>query len=211
MTIIEVIQKLQSAGYSVAYSKRKDGGYIIRKINGVHCSGKTGNAMGRKILGVSLSTARKVQLERIRTRKGTKASERKRTKLPAELVRELKRVQRRWRKHHPTIEGTIGMRGLRYQYENFGKEQALLALDKAFRYSEGYAYIENVQHLIDRINLDLNKEASPEMEEVRDLIEQRMMVFKEEWIQQCYQVLYDWETNRLSAEETARRIKLIIK
>lgn len=209
MSLIDIINQLQKQGYSVAYTHRKDGGYIIRRINGTTYKGKTGNIVARSIVGAELSEARRVQLKRIRTPKGKRYA--KKTPLPQELVKELRRIQKNWRKKHPTIEGTISTRGLRYQYETYGKEVALQSLDKAFRYSEGYAYIENVQHLIERISLDLGKRWNSEMDKIRDLIEEKMMVFKEEWLNHIYEVLYEWEKGVLEGEEVARRIKAIIQ
>lgn len=208
LTILEIIKKLEKQGHDIEYTHRKDGGYIIRKIDGQHFSGNTGNAFARRMIGAKLSQARQVQLARIRLPKGK--APHKLTPLPKELKQQLRKVQRSWRKKHPDIEGTISTRGLRYQYEHYGLEKTKASLDKAFRYSEGYAYLDNVQHLIERINLDLNKEESAEMEEARDLIERKMFDFKEEWISPIYSALYEWEKGSISAQECARQIKAII-
>lgn len=208
MNLIDIIKELEKTGHSVVYTHRKDGGYIIRSIDGIHYSGKTGNQMARNIVGAKLSLARQVQLKRIKTPKGRKSI--KREQLPEDLVKEMKRIQRLWRKKHPTIEGTISMRGLRYQYETYGKEQAMLSLDKSFRYSQGYAYIDNVQHLLERIRLDLNKVPSQEMENVYILIEQKMMIFKEEWLNHIYNIMYEWEKGSIETNECARQIRAII-
>lgn len=209
MKLIDIIKELERLGHKVSYTHRKDGGYVIRKIDGMTYSGKTGNQIARNIVGAKLSIARSVQLKRIRTPKGKRNV--KKTSLPEELEKRLKYIQRQWRKKHPTIEGTISKRGLRYQFEMYGKEKALLSLDKAYRYSQGYAYTENVQHLIERINLDLNKDNNSEMSNARDLIEQKMMIFKEEWLQPIYNSLYDWEKQIIQGEECARIIIAIIK
>lgn len=208
MTIKEIIEVLQESGHVVAYSKRKDGGYIIRKIDNRHYSGKTGNVMARKMTGTPLSLARQVQLARIRTPKGKRSI--RKTPLPDDLKKALRRVQRNWRKKHPTIEGTISTRGLRYQFETYGKEKALASLDKAFRYSQGYAYLDNVMHLIERIKLDLAKLPSSEMEDIVSYIEMKTMDFKEEWLSPIYSALYDWERGIIEGKETARIIRQIM-
>lgn len=208
MKLIDIIKKLQAKGHSVAYTHRKDGGYIIRRIDGQVYRGKKGNQVARTLIGEELSLARSVQLRRIRTPKGKRSE--KKTALPSGLEKELRKVQRNWRKKHPTIEGTISKRGLRYQFETYGEKQALLSLDKAYRYSEGYAYLENVQTLINRINLDLGKRPSPDMEEVVSIIENKMMIFKEEWLQHCLEALYEWEKGTIDDKECSRQIKAII-
>ena len=208
MTIKQLIDLLQEQGHKIEYSKRKDGGYIIRRIDGVHFTGKKGNEVARKMMGQELSIARKVQLLRIRTPKGKKHH--KKTPLPDELKKELRKIQREWRKKHPTIEGTVSTRGLRYQYETYGEEVAKATLDKAYRYSQGLAYVDNVLHLIERIKLDLTKRDSADMELIIDLIQERILSFKEEWISPIYSALYDWERAIIDGQECARIIRSII-
>ena len=84
MKTLELIEELQKRGYSVTYTKRKDGGYRITRINGVAFSGSTGNTEARRILGVELSARRSRQLQRIRTPKG-KWGHQKKKQLPKEL------------------------------------------------------------------------------------------------------------------------------
>lgn len=208
MSILDIIKLLQEQGHQVSFSKRKDGGYIIRRIDSNRFTGKKGNVFARQITGQELSLARKVQLQRIKTPKGQR--QKKRTPLPEDLKKELKKVQRAWRKKHPTIEGTISTRGLRYQYEQKGYKEALMSLDKAYRYSEGYAYLDNVNHLVERIRMNLSKIDSPEMEQIVSLIEQKALLFKEEWLAPIYSALYDWERYIIDGKECARIIKSII-
>lgn len=209
MNLKQVIDTLHKQGHKVEYSHRKDGGYIIRSIDGVHYKGKQGNAVARLMVGTKLSEARKVQLEMIRTPKKTKVK--KLEDVPENLKKKLKKIQRIWRKTHPTIEGTQTMGKLRWRIETFGEEKAMESLDKSEKYAMGYAYEENVQHLLDRIEMDLISEPSDDMSEVYDLIKEKMSYFKEEWISQVYYCLYEWEKKGgISAEECARRIRAII-
>lgn len=209
MSILDIIRQLQKEGHSVQYYHRRDGSYVIRRIDGQSFSGKTGNVIARQMTGQVLSHARTIQLARIRTPKGTKIV--KKAPLPANLVKEMRKVQRAWRKNHPDISGTISTRGVRYQYIHYGEEKTLQALDKAYRYSQGYAYIDNVKFLLDRIKSDLDKEPNADMQEVYDLIETRMLDMKEEWLQQLhYDCLQQWEKGNISPEECARRMKEIM-
>lgn len=208
MNLQEIIEILQKEGHKVEYSHRKDGGYIIRSIDGQHFSGKTGNAFARRLTGQSLSVARATQLARIKMPKGKKTS--KLLPIPEDLKKMLRKTQREWRKKHPTIEGTISTRGLRYQIQKYGVEEARMSLDKAYRYSMGYAYLDNVLFLIERINNDLAKMPDDDMENIVALIEQKQMSFKEEWISPIYNALYDWERSVITGQECARIIRAII-
>lgn len=208
MNLIDIIKLLQKEGHSVQYYHRKDGGYVITRIDGQGFSGKLGNIRARAMTGQVLSQARSVQLSRIRLPKGKKAT--KKAPLPSEVLKEMRKVQKAWRKNHPDISGTISTRGVRYQLEHYGKEKTLLSLDKAYRYTQGYAYIDNVNWLIQRIENDLTKVYSQEMQNVVDKIKEKALDFKEEWISQVYEVVYEWEKGTLDADECARRINLII-
>ena len=208
MAILDIIKILQEEGHSVQYYHRKDGGYVITRIDGQRFSGKSGNIRARTMTGQALSQARSVQLARIRLPKGKKAV--KQEPLPDEIIKEMKRVQRAWRKNHPDISGTISTRGVRYQLQHYGKEQSLLALDKAYRYTQGYAYIDNVNWLIARIENDLSKRPNSAMESIVEKIQQKALSFKEEWISNVYEVVYEWEKGVIDGDECARRIESII-
>lgn len=208
LSLIEIIELLQQQGHEVEYSHRKDGGYIIRKIDGRSFSGKAGNTFARNIVGAKLSQARQVQLAKIRLPKGKKQV--KLEEVPEDAKKMLKKVQKSWRKKHPDIRGTATMKNVRYFLRTHGKEATMQALDKSYRYSQGYAYIDNVNHLIERIRLDLSIEPSSDMEEIINLIERKMMDFREDWISPIYQALYEWEKGAISDQECARRIREII-
>ena len=209
LKLIDIIEILQEQGHEVNFYKRKDGGYIITKIDGQRYSGKTGNAFARRLVGATLSQARQVQLAKIRMPKGKKAT--KLDPIPDDVKRALRKVQREWRKKHPDIEGTMTTRGVRYHLSHYGKEETLASLDKGYRYASGYAYIDNVQHLIDTLQQALNKDYHRDMEEVIELIKEKILDFKEEWIYPCYEAYYEWANKHtISAQECARRIKAII-
>ena len=208
MTTRDIITQLVNSGHRVSFYHRKDGGFVITKIDGVSYTGKTGNAVARKMLGQKLSQARVIQLARIRTPKGKRVA--KQEAIPQELEKMLKKTQKEWRKTHPDIRGTISKRGLRYFLREEGYEKAKASLDRAWRYTQGYAYLENVQYLIQRIQADLYKKPSSEMQSVIDAIKLKEMAFKEEWIQHCYDALYEWEKGVIDGDECARRIMAII-
>lgn len=208
LSLIEIIQKLIEQGHEVEYTHRKDGGYIIRKIDTQRFSGKSGNAFARRMVGTTLSHARQVQLAKIRLPKGRKAT--KLEPIPEDIKKALRRVQREWRKKHPDIEGTMTTRGVRYHLRHYGEEETLASLDKGYRYASGYAYIDNVMHLVDVLQMALDKDYDSDMEQVIDLIKSKMLEFKEEWIYPCYEAYYEWTKHSITAQECARRIKAII-
>lgn len=210
MSILDIIELLKEQGHSVQYYHRKDGGYVITRINGQSFRGKSGNVVARQMTGQVLSHARIIQLARIRTHKGHFGAEKKEP-LPKELIKEMRKVQRAWRKNHPDIRGTISTSNVRYYYTNYGKEKTLEALDKNMRYAQGLTYIDNVNFLLDRIKGNLDKDGSSAMQEVYDLIKNKALEMREEWMQQLhYDCLQEWENGRISAEECARRMKEIM-
>lgn len=213
MTIKDLAEMLTEQGYDIKLRKRSDGGYIISRINGVSYKGATGNIQARRIVGAELSHARQYQLARIRPPKKIAPMQRKQTTIPEDLKKELRKVQRAWRKKHPDISGTISMRGLRYQYEHYGEEMARASLNKSYRYSQGLAYIDNVQTLIARIEQDYNKAdeyEKPFIEKAINEIRNKILSFKEDWISECYDVLYDFEKGAIIGSEFYYRIHEII-
>lgn len=217
MTIKELATLLSKQGHDIKLQKRADGGYRIVRIDNIAYKASSGNIAARKIAGVSLSHARSFQLARIRTPKGISSKARKKTPLPEELVKELKKVQRQWRKKHEDIGGTLSMRGLRYQYEKYGKEVAMASLDKSYRYAQGLAYIDNVNFLVERLEnakskASIHGSASDisAIERTIERIKERMLSFKEDWIRPIYDALYDFEKGAYDGMELERIISSIL-
>ena len=209
ISLIEIIKLLQAQGHEVEYTHRKDGGYIIRKIDGQRFSGKVGNTIARNMVGAKLSQARQVQLARIRLPKGRKYT--KLAPLPEDVKKALRKVQRSWRKKHPDIRGTASTKNIRWYLKEHGKEATIQSLDKSYRYAQGLAYIDNVNFLLQRIQDDLNKEPNSALENVYYLIERHALDMKEEWMQPLhYDCLQEWERGHITGEECARRMRDIM-
>lgn len=195
MTVHELIRELERLGYDVIARKRTDGGYIITKINGQTFTGASGNAYARQVLGVNLSPARMAQTQ-FNVQKYIKLKEgqhKAKDKLDEEMVRQLRKVQRIWRKSN--IKGKITKVKLRGYIREEGKEGAKRYLERTARYGQGYAYEENVEYLAkyiedvakgikDREYKDLALQAA---DKVRSLKE----VFREEWISKVYSYWYE--------------------
>lgn len=210
MTIQEIIKTLINQGESVKFYQRKDGGFVITKINDTRFQGKKGNAVARTMVGATLSKARKVQLSKIRTAKGKWGHEKK-APLPEQAQRFLKRLQRLHRKKHDTIEGSLSTKNVRYQIEHYGLEQTMRSLAKREIYMLGYAYPENVDYIIQRIRANLDKKPNSSMEGVLNEIEAKKYRFLEDWINPLYDELYKWEQGQQSPEQTAQNILAIIR
>lgn len=194
MTVKELIKALEDLGYDVIARKRTDGGYIITKINGQTFTGASGNSYARQVLGVSLSPARMVQTQfNVEKYIKLKQGEHKVTeKLDEDMLKELRKVQRIWRKTN--IKGKITKRKLRGYIKEEGREGAKRYLERTARYGKGYAYEENVEYLAKYIedvakgipDTELKEAAYKCAEKVRSLKD----VFREEWISTVYSYWY---------------------
>ena len=194
MTVKELIKALEDLGYDVIARKRTDGGYIITKINGQTFSGASGNSYARQVVGVTLSPARMAQTsynvnKYIKLAKGEhKATD----KLDEDMVKQLRKVQRIWRKTN--IKGKITKKKLRGYIKEEGKEGAKRYLERTARYGQGYAYEENVEYLaryIEDVAKGIKDNEYKDMalqcaQHVRNLKE----VFREEWISDVYSYWY---------------------
>lgn len=155
MTLREIAKVLQSQGVNLNYRQRKDGSIVITRIDGVSYRNKSGNAKARALLGETLSSARIEQLQRIRTPKG-KFGHKKAEALDKELKKELRKVQREFRKRG-VKEGKPTTRNLRWAIKHHGREEAVRRLKQANRYARGIAYPENVIALALRLEADAKK------------------------------------------------------
>lgn len=210
LTMREIVSLLKTRGYEVEIYIRNDGGIRITKINGQYFSGSRGNIFGRSVVGANLSEARKIQLESIRTPKG-KFGHKKLEPLSKADLSMIRKAQREWKKGNVKGSGLPGRRGFRYVMQKYGAKEARRLLGESIRYSQGLAYTANVEALILRIEHDLKINYNDDMQEVVNMIRQRLYTFKESWINPIYDIVYQWEQGVITGEECARRIKLIIQ
>ena len=193
MTVREIIKQLQQEGHVVEYYERKDGGVLIRSIDGVKYSGATGNKVARWMTGNIVSEKRGQQLHKI-TYSGKRA---KKKKLPEGAVKKkLQRVQRKWNKAFPHERGetpSVGRKTAKqtqWNLEHKGEEETLRLLDEAEKYAEGIAYSKNVDALIDYIDMWNMYENNPDLERIKKWLEENKDHVKEEWIAKAYEILY---------------------
>ena len=210
MSVREIIYYLQETGHQITYYQRKDGGVLIRSIDGIKYLGAKGNIAARALVGVGISEARKKQLKY-----ATKQRGRKKVVLSQDIESEYKRVKRLWKKAFkskagkPHHAGYFGIGRIEFAYTHLGKEEALRRIHEAERYASGLAYTKNIEHLIEYIreaNLSLK---SPELEKLANDIEENIYWIKENAIYPAYKELYELN-HGASAQEVARKVRLTL-
>lgn len=211
MSLIQIVQKLQSEGHQIRYRVRNDGGIIVTEINGSKYTGAKGNAVARSLVGATLSEAKKVQLESIKklAGRGRKLSQ------PSEDIKKyLRKVQRVWRKNVDKSKGRITMKKLRWNIEHLGIERAKEKLHQAYRYALGLAYDENITALVQYIQQASNKLGNPaELEALINAIERNRDKIREEDIKGAYEELYELNNGRNPKDiaiSVARALKITI-
>lgn len=211
MTIKNVIQTLQKAGYNVSFYKRKDGGIRITRINGQTFRGSSGNIEARKITGTKLSELQERALSKLVTPKGKGFYDKRRTqKLDEETRKMIRKLQYRYRKEGKK-EGKPTQRNYRYILKEKGKAEADRLLRQSYRRIIGLAYTENVDALIARISSDLSK-IKEDKELVIDIINRlkdMREVLRESILGQIVDIdgpLYHWEQRVISTSEFARQV-----
>ena len=196
MKVIKLVEQLKLKGYKVSYYKRKDGGVLIRSINGQKFTAAKGNVFARQLLGVELSQRRGEQLRKItRARPWYKTHT---IETPEDLERFRKSVMRKWKK--AGLRGSISKVNLKHMIADRGIEGARQYLTEMERHTEGKAYYSQVEALISRIEQDINAVSGDNeevrwLEELKSLIENRKEEFKVEWIFAIFDELYNWEND----------------
>ena len=192
MTIFDIISQLIAEGHQVKYYKRKDGGYIIQAIDGVHYSGAKGNARAREMVGQEISVARTKQLKfALRQRKQSKK------KLPNAVEEAYQKTKKKWNKAFhskkgvPHPAGYFPKKKIKYIYERYGEEEAMRRINEADRYASGIAYSKNVEHLAGFILDAGNKYSSQELIKLAEDLLANAYAIKDEWILPAYEKLYE--------------------
>ena len=212
MTMRQIVAKLQSQGHSVSFYVRKDGGILIKSIDGEKfTTGASGNVRARQILGVEASEARIRQLEYAMRQRG-----RVRFNIDEEIEKEYLRVKKIWNRkmkpknHQPHPAGYFGRARIEYSMKHYGKEEALRRIREAERYATGYAYSKNVEQLYFVINDYAIKSGSTELEQLAIDLKANMYGIREEWIQPAYQELYKLNQG-IPPKEVARATRRILR
>lgn len=212
MTMMEVVRQLQAQGHSVSYYVRKDGGILIKNIDGERFpSGASGNARARQIVGASISEARKSQLKF-----ATRARKFKHPTLDDEIQKEWQRVKKKWNKAFkakggkPHPAGYFGWNRINRTIKEQGKEEALRRIHEAERYAGGLAYSKNIEYLAVYIKMVADSTKSPEFQSLYDDLIENAYTIKEEWIKPAYDELYNLNKG-VSPKEVAKNTRAILR
>lgn len=211
MTMREVIRELTSQGHRVTYYVRKDGGVLIRSIDGQMFTGATGNMYARAMSGKQLSVKRAKQLSTI-TWSGKRAKSQLQDK---EVKKALEKVQRKWRKAFPKVDGKVPSVGrktakkVKWSLEHKGKEETMRLLSEAERYASGKAYTKNIELLATFIEKAAGDYESKELEDLAEYIRQNAWKIDEDSIQPAYDELYKLNKG-ISPQEVAKNTKKIL-
>lgn len=192
MTMLEIVRQLQTQGHEVDFYMRKDGGILIKKIDGERFpTGASGNARARQIVGANISEARIAQLKYATRARGVK-----KPSLDDEIAKEFARVKKKWNKAFkakggkPHPAGYFGWKRIAYSIEKYGKEETLRRIRQAENYASGIAYAKNVEQLAVYIKDLASKTQSQELLKLADDLITNAYTIKEEWIAPAYQELY---------------------
>lgn len=215
MTMLQTVVQLQAKGHKVEYYIRKDGGILVKSIDGVrYPSGAAGNARARQLAGTTLSEARGKQLKyatrtRIRYRK-------KNISLDEQLEREFERVKKKWnkafksKKGQPHPAGYFGKSRIKYAIEHYGKEEALRRILEAERYASGIAYSKNVEILAQFIRSAGQRLNSQDLLDLAQDVTDNAYTIRDEWIAPAYDELYKLNQG-VPPKEVAKNTRAILR
>lgn len=212
MTMMDVVRELQRQGHQVDFYVRKDGGILVKSIDGVkYPSGASGNAVARQMVGVQISEARIKQLKY-----ATKARKRKRAITDDEVKKAYDRAKKIWnkafkaKKGKPSPQGYFPQYNIKWILEHYGKEEALRRIKEAEKYASGLAYTKNIEHLAFFIRDAGEKYNSQELIKLSEDIITYAYTIKEEWIKPAYDELYLLNQG-VPPEEVARNTRMILR
>ena len=189
----EVVQELISKGHQVIYSSRKDGGILIRYIDGKHYTGAKGNTAARSMTGQELSQARAKQLKyATQVRKHPV-----KVNVSDAIKEEYDRVKKLWdkafksKKGIPHPAGYFGWKRIKTSVKYYGEAEALRRISEAEKYASGIAYSKNVKQLAGFILFSGEQYQSEELKKLAQDLTDNAYAIKEEWIYPAYERLYD--------------------
>ena len=218
MTTLQAVHELMSGGHQIEFYVRKDGGILVKSIDGQRYTGAKGNAKVRQMTGIKLSEARFKQLKYATREHIASVKWRKQGKPPLDdaVQKRYSEVKKQWNKAFkakggkPHSAGYFGKSSLRYSYEHGGKEATLTRISEAERYSSGIAYSENVRILVAFIRDAGNKHQSQELLKLADDIEMNSYAIREEWMEHAYDELYKADQG-VDPKQVAQSVRKVLR
>ena len=206
MTTKEIISALRNQGYKVKARQRTDGGWLITKINGKKYSAAEGNKRARDILGVT-QTRTRMEQQQYNVQRYIRGKKKIKT-LDAEMKKELRKVQREWRKHN--VKARITSAHVKAHIKESGRIGALEYLKRRRRYGQGFAYEENVYAVTSYIqNLCKSLNSVDLIDQIEDLVNtmnESAGAIKFETLTKIHDMWYDLEKHGF--DETMTRTAL---
>lgn len=209
MKMLDIVKQLISAGYNIEYYVRKDGGILIKEIDGQKYTGAKGNKIARSMVGATLSEAKQTQLSWNVTNliKGVKKPK---NKIADELDEQLKKTQKAWRLNKVKT-GKITRRKVRQYIKLYGEEYALSYLKRMEKYGQGFTYPENVEALANRVER-LGLQYPDYKNDFADIAQGMLAIkdyFPEDWINRCYSPVYACEEYKMAPADCLRALTRI--
>lgn len=201
-TLRNIIKDLRKQGHTIRYENRKGGGLLIKSIDKVKFSGYEGNELARQIKGVNLTIRQQSHIENITPQKGVWGQTRKGIELPKALQSKLRRVQRILRKSQPNTSEKVTKANVLYNLRTYGAEETMRRLNQRERYGQGYAYFENIDALKERVNrFGSFPVRLSSLQIVLDKIEAKRLIFKDKWIEEINNIIYNCEKLNAGADK----------
>ena len=215
--MIDVVMKLVEQGHSVRYYMRRDGGILIRSIDGRHFKGASGNIYARELTGTTISEARMTQLKfATGTRKELRSATLKEINIPDPIWDEYKKVKKIWDKAFKAKGGKASPVGyftkarIKKALRDYGPEEAMRRISEAEKYATGIAYSKNVQQLAEHIMSAGNQLQSEELMKLAKDIMENAYTIKDEWIYPAYNALYK-VNNGQAPKQVASKVRKILR
>ena len=215
-SMMSVVAELMSEGHTIDFYIRKDGGILIKTIDGEHFKGAKGNTRARQLAGVQISEARFQQLKYATTTRAAYRKLKKEVSMDDQIEKEYARVKKmcdkafkaKGGKPHPA--GYFGKTRILDSIKKYGKAEALRRIQEAERYSTGLAYSKNVKILAIHIQNAALASDSRELAKLAEDVEKFAYMIREEWIEPAYNALYKLNKGQ-PAEEVARKVRAILR
>ena len=210
LTIREIIKILKEEGHMVEFYERKDGGILIKSIDGVKYQGAPGTKVGRWMTGQSISEKRATQLQKITTT-GKRA---KKTITDNEVKKALQKAQKVWNKAFPHKRGEkpdVGLKTakqVKWNLEHKGKEETLRLLKESERYARGLAYHEGIKDFIEQLQEYNKKKNNSSINQLISDIIIKQDSIRWEWLSEAYQTAYKFNDKNYTIEEVVRQIRI---
>ena len=217
-SMIQIVNELISGGHQVDFYVRKDGGILIRNIDGQHYTGAKGNTRAREMTGQNISEARFKQLKYATE---VRMHPVKNVQVKDSIRQEFQRVKKMWNKAFkskggkPHPAGYFGWQRIKRTIKEQGEAEALRRIGEAEKYASGVAYSKNVQILAGFIKEAGDKFSNSALLRLAQDVLDNAYAIRDEWIYPAYKQLYDLNNldveDQASVNEVARLTRAILR